>query len=45
MKTTKNKRKALNAAFQYMCRTGDWKPYVKAFRALYGKDPVYLPQH
>lgn len=41
----KAKLAALNAAFMYLCKTGNWKPYVKAFKALYGFYPVYLPQH
>ena len=37
--------KALDEAFDYLGRTGDWKPYAEAFKALYGYYPVYLPQH
>ena len=41
----KAKLAALDAAFIHLCNTGDWKPYVGAFKALYGFYPVYLPQH
>ena len=45
MKDVKALRKALDAAFKHMCRTGDWRPYAEAFKALYGVYPVHLPQH
>ena len=41
----RNRKMALEAAWKYLCLTGDWNPYVKAFKALHGYYPVYIPQH
>ena len=41
----KRLRAALRKGWLIYCRTGNLKPYVAAFAALYGHRPVYLPQH
>jgi hypothetical protein len=45
MKRITNKKAALQAAWTILCKTGNWHPYVEAFKALYGTYPVYIPQH
>lgn len=39
------KKAALQAGWKILCKTGNWEPYAKAFKAIYGEYPVYLPQH
>ncbi len=39
------KQRALRKAFRVLCDTGDPTPFAEAFKAIYGKYPVYLPQH
>ena len=39
------KQRVLLKAFRILCDTGDYAPFAEAFKALYGKYPVYLPQH
>ena len=45
MKLDESLLKALDDAFDHLCKTGDWKPYAETFKALYGEYPVYIPQH
>ena len=45
MEPTEEKLKALEEAFEVLCKTGDHTQWVAAFEAAYGKKPVYIPQH
>jgi hypothetical protein len=45
MEPTEEKLKALEEAYEVLCKTGDHTQWVEAFEAAYGEKPVYIPQH
>ena len=45
MEPNEEKLKALEEAYEVLCKTGDHTQWVAAFEAAYGKKPVYIPQH
>lgn len=45
MEPNEEKLKALEEAFEVLCKTGDPTQWIEAFEAAYGKKPVYIPQH
>ena len=45
MKPDEAKLKALDEAFEVLCKEGDPTQRIEAFEAAYGEKPVYIPQH
>lgn len=45
MEPDEEKLKALEEAFEVLCKTGVPTQWIEAFEAVYGKKPVYIPQH
>ena len=45
MEPDEAKPKALDEAFEILCKTGDPTQWIEAFEAAYGEKPVYIPQH
>ena len=45
MEPSEEKLKALDEAFEALCKTGDPTQWIEAFEVAYGKKPVYIPQH
>lgn len=45
MEPNEEKLKALEEAYEVLCKTGDHTQWVEAFEAAYGEKPVYIPQH
>ena len=45
MEPNEERLKALEEAFEVLCKTGDQTQWTEAFEAAYGKKLLYIPQH
>ena len=45
MEPNEEKLKALEEAYEVLCKTGDPTQWIEAFEAAYGDKPVYIQQY